>query len=78
MGAVGVTTPATTEGFQPSKQVRCDAACPAQAFVLVKFISGELTFCAHHFQKYEASLIKDAYEVVDKRTSINTKSESSA
>ena len=62
-----------------SKADRCDASsCPAQAWVLVKFLSGELTFCSHHFDKYEAALIKDAYEVIDERHRINAKSESSA
>ena len=58
---------------------RCDSGnCPAQAWVLVKFLSGELTFCSHHFDKFEAALIKDAYEVIDDRHRINAKSESSA
>lgn len=61
-----------------SKNDRCDAKCPAQAFVLVKFISGELMFCGHHFSKYEASMIRDSYDVIDERELINKKSESSA
>jgi len=61
-----------------TKQDRCDAKCPAQAFVLVKFLTGELIFCGHHFAKYEAALIKDSYEVIDMRDKINEKSESSA
>jgi len=62
-----------------TKQDRCDAGgCPAQAWVLVKFLTGELLFCSHHFDKFEAALIKDAYEVVDERHRINAKSESSA
>lgn len=62
-----------------TKQDRCDTGgCPAQAWVLVKFLTGELLFCSHHFDKFEAALIKDAYEVVDERHRINAKSESSA
>ena len=61
-----------------SKADRCDAACPAQAFVLVKFLTGELTFCGHHYEKYAAAIIKDSYEVIDERDRINAKSESSA
>lgn len=62
-----------------TKQDRCDTGgCPAQAWVLVKFLSGELLFCSHHFDKFEAALIKDAYEVIDERHRINAKSESSA
>lgn len=62
-----------------TKSDRCDAPkCPAQAFVLVKFLTGELTFCGHHFAKFEAALIKDSYDIVDERDKINEKSESSA
>ena len=62
-----------------SKADRCDAGgCPAQAWVLVKFLTGELVFCGHHFDKYEAALYKDAYDIVDERHRINDKSESSA
>ena len=61
-----------------TKMDRCDSKdCPAQAFVLVKFITGELLFCGHHYNKYEASLIKDSYEIIDERDTINAKSESS-
>ena len=55
---------------------RCDR-CGAQAFVLVKGVSGELYFCGHHYQKNEAALIKFAYEVVDERNYINAHSASS-
>lgn len=62
-----------------AKSDRCDAPrCPAQAFVIAKFTTGELYFCGHHFDKYEVGLIKDAYDVVDEREFINAKSESSA
>lgn len=56
---------------------RCDR-CPAQAFVLVKGVHGELLFCGHHYSKHEVALIKFAYEVIDEREFINKKSESSA
>lgn len=62
-----------------TKLDRCDTSgCPAQAWVVVKFLTGELLFCSHHFDKFEAALIKDAYEVIDERHRINAKSESSA
>lgn len=61
-----------------TKMDRCDAKCPAQAFVLVRFITGELAFCGHHFSKFEAALIKDSYDIIDERDKINEKSESSA
>ena len=65
--------------FILTRKDRCDAGgCPAQAWVLVKFLTGELLFCSHHFDKFEAALIKDAYEVIDERHRINAKSESSA
>lgn len=73
----------TTE-VQEKKRVltradRCDAGgCPAQAWVIAKFTTGELHFCGHHFDKYEIGLIKYAYDVVDEREFINAKSESSA
>lgn len=74
-----MTASATTVEYALNKQDRCDAGgCPAQAWVLVKFLTGELLFCSHHFDKFEAALIKDAYEVVDERHRINAKSESSA
>jgi hypothetical protein len=51
---------------------RCDR-CPAQAFVKVIGVTGELFFCSHHYNKimdnapgYDA-MIKFAYEVVDER-----------
>ena len=46
---------------------RCDR-CGSQAFVLVKGVSGELFFCAHHYTKHE---------VIDERWAINAKSKSS-
>lgn len=49
---------------------RCDR-CDAQAFVLVKGMSGELYFCGHHYTQHEDALNKFAYEVVDERNYIN-------
>lgn len=58
---------------------RCDSKdCPAQAWVIAKFVTGELYFCGHHFEKYEIGLMRDAYDIVDEREFINAKSESSA
>ncbi len=74
-----MTTSASTVGYLFNKQDRCDTGgCPAQAWVLVKFLTGELLFCSHHFDTFEAALIKHAYEVVDERHQINAKSEPSA
>lgn len=58
-------------------QDRCDS-CNAQAFVMVKGMSGELYFCGHHFTKHEDALYNWAYDIVDEREFINNKSESSA
>lgn len=55
---------------------RCDR-CGAQAFVLVKGVSGELYFCGHHYAKNEEALSKFAYEIIDEREHINTVSASS-
>ena len=57
---------------------RCDSkGCPAQAWVVAKFVTGELYFCGHHFDKYEIGLIRDEYYILDEREFFNDKSESS-
>ena len=56
---------------------RCDR-CQSQAFVLVKGLQGDLIFCGHHFTKHEEALYNCAYDIVDERDFINTKSQSSA
>jgi hypothetical protein len=62
-----------------TKSDRCDAKdCPAQAFVLVKFNTGNLFFCGHHYSKFEPSLFEKALDILDERDTINSKSESSA
>ena len=55
---------------------RCDR-CGAQAFILVKGVSGELYFCGHHYAANEQALIKFSYEIVDEREHINSHSASS-
>jgi hypothetical protein len=55
---------------------RCDR-CGAQAFVLVKGVTGELYFCGHHFAKNEEALANFAFEVIDERDFINDHSASS-
>lgn len=51
---------------------RCDQ-CGAQAYVMVKGISGELSFCAHHYNSimndklgYE-KMMKFMFEIIDER-----------
>ena len=45
---------------------RCDS-CSAQAYVLVKGVTGELMFCGHHYNKNEKALKKFSYEIFDER-----------
>ena len=57
---------------------RCDQ-CGSQAYVLVVGMTGELTFCAHHFAKIEKN--KEAYHKLqsfsyifsDQRDKLSTK-----
>lgn len=48
---------------------RCDERnCGAQAYVLVKGVSGELTFCSHHYEESSGEKLSAfAFEVVDER-----------
>ena len=52
---------------------RCDAECSAQAYVVVKGVSGELMLCSHHYNKimdhpigYE-KMTAFAFETIDER-----------
>jgi len=55
---------------------RCDASCSAQAFVMVKGVSGELLFCSHHFNKIlstdggKSKLEDFAFEIIDERAKL--------
>lgn len=51
---------------------RCDA-CPAQAFVYLKGITGELYFCGHHYAKNEKKLKSWAFKIIDARDTIDNK-----
>lgn len=70
-----------TEVLEKKRQLlvsdRCDR-CGSQAFVLVKMVSGELFFCGHHYSKHQKSLDNLAFEIIDERWAINSRSESSA
>ena len=48
---------------------RCDAGeCGAQAYVLIRGISGELMFCAHHYNKADGEKLSAfAFETIDER-----------
>jgi hypothetical protein len=63
----------TDQAWVLTAQDRCDAECSAQAYVMVKGVSGELMFCAHHYNKimdnaigYDA-MMKFAFEITDER-----------
>jgi ribosomal protein L37E len=66
----------TMEERQIKVADRCDR-CGAQAFVLVKGVTGELYFCGHHYVQNQDALSKFAYEIVDEREHINVRSASS-
>ena len=42
---------------------KCNSVAPAM--YLVKMVSGELSFCGHHFNKFKPDLDKIAYEVIE-------------
>jgi hypothetical protein len=49
-----------------SDHERCDR-CGSEAYVQVSLLTGQLLFCAHHYQEYEARLRPIATAVVDER-----------
>lgn len=66
------TTKEQTKEYQLTANDRCDA-CGSQAYVQVIGVSGDLLFCAHHYDKimnsprgYE-NMMKFAYEFLDER-----------
>lgn len=58
-----------TKEFILAATDRCDGKeCGAQAYVLVRGISGELMFCAHHFNKANKEKLEQfAFEIIDER-----------
>lgn len=59
------------------KTLRCDR-CNSQAFVWVNGLSGDLSFCGHHYAKWETVINDYAFEVKDMRHTINEKGGASA
>ncbi len=56
-----------TKEWVLTAEERCDS-CGAQAYVQIKGISGELMFCAHHYNKLSGDkLTSFAFEVIDER-----------
>lgn len=49
---------------------RCDR-CSARAYVAAHLEAGDLTFCAHHFAKYEAALAATGCMFTDERERLN-------
>ena len=43
----------------------CDQCSVARAAYLIKLLDGELSFCAHHYNKHNEALDKKAYEVIE-------------
>jgi len=64
------------QDFKLNASDRCDA-CGAQAYVLAIGVSGELMFCAHHYNKInstdsgKAAMESFAFEIVDEREKLN-------
>jgi hypothetical protein len=58
--------------WQLNASDRCDS-CSAQAYVWVTGVSGDLLFCAHHYNKIMDNavgydkMMKFAYQIVDER-----------
>jgi hypothetical protein len=57
------------EDYVLNAKDRCDS-CNAQAYVIVKGVTGELLFCNHHYVKNEEALSKFAYEIIDERSKL--------
>jgi hypothetical protein len=62
-----------TSSWQLNVSDRCDCDCSAQAYVKVTGVTGDLLFCAHHYEKIMSSssgseaMSKFAFEFVDER-----------
>jgi len=58
---------------QLSDHDRCDR-CGSQAYVQVSLPTGQLLFCAHHYQEFEARLRPIATAVLDDRERLHADS----
>lgn len=58
-----------TKEWQLTALDRCDYKdCSAQAYVLLKGMSGELTFCAHHYNVADGDKLQAfAFDIIDER-----------
>jgi hypothetical protein len=63
---------AKTKEYVLTTSDRCDS-CDAQAYVRVTGVTGELMFCAHHYNKIMSDavgydkMMKFAYEILDEQ-----------
>jgi len=65
-----------TETFLPhhlTDHDRCDR-CGSQAYVQVSLPTGQLLFCAHHYQEYETHLRPIATVLLDERDQLHADS----
>lgn len=67
-------TDTKTKEYTLTSADRCDSKdCGAQAYVKVIGVSGELTFCAHHYNKIMDNavgydkMMKFAYDIIDEQ-----------
>lgn len=64
--------PSETEEWLLTANDRCDS-CQSQAYVKVTGVTGDLLFCAHHYNKIMDNavgydkMMKFAYEILDER-----------
>jgi len=67
-------TTETPETYTLTANDRCDSDCTAQAYIQVTGVSGDLTFCVHHYEKIMSSptgyekMIKFGFEFLDERS----------
>lgn len=64
------------QDYSLTVQDRCDS-CQAQAYVRVIGVSGDLVFCAHHYNKIMDNavgydrMMKFAYNIIDERDKLD-------
>lgn len=67
-----ITSKTNEQEFILTANDRCDS-CQAQAYVKVTGVTGELLFCAHHYNKIMDNavgydkMMKFAYQILDER-----------
>lgn len=75
-----ITSKAKEQEFVLTANDRCDS-CQAQAYVKVTGVTGELLFCAHHYNKIMDNavgydkMMKFMYNIVDERSRLEKQPE---